>query len=793
VRVFVSHAGRDRAWAEWITWQLDRAGVDVELDCWDWQPGDNFVARMNNALDQADAMVAVFSRAYFDAGRWTSEEWQAAIVRAKQQPGFLRPIRIDDTAAPPLLSGLITTSIHHLPTEQGKRAVVSAVLPAGRPTAEPPHPDDPTGGGRDGEEPGPRRPGSLPAVWGEVPPRNEAFTGRDGMLVTLRDRLCSAGRSVVHALHGTGGVGKTQLVTEYVWRFANEYEAVWWVAAEQPGLIGEQYAALAAELHLVDPATGTETAVAALQRWCRARARWLVVLDNATTADDVRPWLLPGGGHVIVTSRDPYWPELATAVSVDVFDRRESTALLHDHRPGLSPAEADSIAEELGDLPLALAQAAAVLSEGMSATQYRQLLSTSTAELMSEGTPGSYPQPLAAATAIALDQATTADPSALPLLRICAQLAPEPIPTAWFTDLADGVLPEPLAATARAPLAYRRLLRVISRYGLATLDPDRDELTLHRLTQAVIRDLTPATDRPDVATSSAAVLAAAAPDDATDPTTWPTWSGLLPHLRNLDLTAVDTDGLADAASDAVLYLISRGDIHLGYALAHDLHQTWRQSLGTDHEHTVSAAIALSHALTALGRDREAADIDRQHLERNRQVLGDDHPDTLTSANNFALDLRALGEYQQARTLDEDTLTRRQRVLGDDHPHTLIAASNLALDLRALGENKRARTLNEDTLTRRQRLLGDDHPDTLTSASNLANDLHALGEYQQARTLDEDTLTRRRRVQGDDHPDTLTSASNLANDHRALGEHERADYWQAWAERDSSRPEPPVDL
>jgi len=66
-----------------------------------------------------------------------------------------------------------------------------------------------------------------------VPGPNEAFTGRDGMLVRLRDGLQGSGRSVVHALHGAGGVGKTQLAAEYARRFAGNYDAVWWVNAER--------------------------------------------------------------------------------------------------------------------------------------------------------------------------------------------------------------------------------------------------------------------------------------------------------------------------------------------------------------------------------------------------------------------------------------------------------------------------------------------------------------------------------------------------------------------------------
>ena len=43
VDLFVSHAGRDRAWAEWVAWELQQGGYRVELDFWDWEVGENFV------------------------------------------------------------------------------------------------------------------------------------------------------------------------------------------------------------------------------------------------------------------------------------------------------------------------------------------------------------------------------------------------------------------------------------------------------------------------------------------------------------------------------------------------------------------------------------------------------------------------------------------------------------------------------------------------------------------------------------------------------------------------------
>jgi hypothetical protein len=58
VDFFVSHAGRDTGWAEWLAWQLEQAGYRVELDVWDWAPGEDFVTRMQQALERADRLLA---------------------------------------------------------------------------------------------------------------------------------------------------------------------------------------------------------------------------------------------------------------------------------------------------------------------------------------------------------------------------------------------------------------------------------------------------------------------------------------------------------------------------------------------------------------------------------------------------------------------------------------------------------------------------------------------------------------------------------------------------------------
>ena len=237
--------------------------------------------------------------------------------------------------------------------------------------------------------PGPLPPGSVPRVW-NIPARNPGFTGRDGLLAAVRERLLAGDRAVVQALQGMGGVGKTQLAIEYAHRFAGAYDLAWWVNAEQAGLIGDQFAALGAALGCVQPGAGIEAVRAAVLAELRQRGRWLLVFDNAENPADMRPWLPGGGGHVLITSRERGWAEIAAPVEVDVLARAESVAILQDRVAGLGAADADRLAAQLGDLPLAVAQAAGFMAEtGMRPREYLDLLRTRAGQLLDQAAPES--------------------------------------------------------------------------------------------------------------------------------------------------------------------------------------------------------------------------------------------------------------------------------------------------------------------------------------------------------------------------------------------------------------------
>src|SRR4051794_33318667 len=754
---FISHAGRDTGWAEWLGWQLQQAGWTVELDVWDWSPGEDFVARMAAALERADRLLAVCTEAYF-VSAFGGAELRAAFAGSAATQRRIVPVLVEPVTLPPLYAPLIHLDLTGL-DEAAAAARLRDRLAGVRPTGPPPFPRP---GPAPMSEDKPRFAGALPAVW-KAPPRNPRFTGRDGMLAELRRRLrAGEGTLVVQALYGLGGVGKTQLAIEYAHRFAADYQLVWWIDAEQPVLIPEQLAALAARLDLAPGPTMADT-VDRLLTELRHRGRWLLVFDNAERPGDVADYRPGGAGHVLITSRSPGWGALGGRLEVDVLTRPETIALLRARIPMMT--------EEL-----AAAQAAGYLEQtDLPAADYLRRFRTHRATLLARGDVVGYHGRVDTAWALSLQRLRGEDPAAVQLLQLAAFLAPEPIPLALFSQHPE-LMEEPLRGTAADPDALADTVGALVDYSL--IRRSADGFQAHRLVQAVIRQQLPSDRQQATAERGVALLAAASPRDPEDPVSWGAYARLASHVL-----ATAPQGDHDPAGrhlvlDTARFLHAKGDSRGSRAVGAPLLDRWRSILGPDHPDTLTAASTLILALAQLGEAEPARALSEDTLQRSRRVLGLDHPTTLWAAAALIQILNQLGAAKPARALSEAPLQRCRRAFGPDHATTLGVAAALTLALVQLGAAKPARALGEDTVQRCHRVLGLDHPTTLWVAAALTLALVQLGEVEPARALGEDTVQRCRRAFGPDHVITLWAAGTLtlalarlgaAKPARALGE------------------------
>ncbi|ADB74565.1 FxSxx-COOH system tetratricopeptide repeat protein [Geodermatophilus obscurus] len=760
---FVSHAGRDTGWAEWLAWQLQEARYSVELAVWDWAPGEDFVARMSAALERADRLLAVCSEAYF-ASTFSGAELRAAFAQSAAAQGRIVPVLIEPVTLPALYAPLIHVDLTGL-DEPAAAARLRARLTGGRPTAAPPFP---RAGPAPTDKPG--FAGALPAVW-KVPPRNPRFTGRDGMLTALRRRLHSGEATLmVQALYGLGGVGKTQLALEYAHRFAADYDLVWWIDAEQPVLIPDQLAGLAARLDVPPGPTVTDT-VERLLAELRVRDRWLLTFDNAERPDDIAGYRPAGAGHVLITSRSPGWGALGGRLEVDVLARAETIALLRARIPALEEELADKLAAELGDLPLAAAQAAGYLEQtDLPPVDYLRRFREHRATLLARGEVVSYSGRIHTAWALSLERLRDQDPGAVRLLELAAFLAPEPIPLSLFGGHPE-LLDEPLRGTAADPDALADTVGALIGYSLARRSSDAFQL--HRLVQAVIRHRLPPDRQQATAEQVVALLAATAPSHPEDPAGWAAYARLAPHVLATAPLCDRSTATRQLVLGTTRYLQARGDSHGSRAVCEPLLDRWRSLLGHDHPDTLAAASMLALALLLVGETQGVRALSEDTLPRCRRVLGPDHPTTLTTAGALMHALAWSREIESARVLGEDTLPRCRRVFGPDHARTLTAATALAFILVQQGEAEQARALGQDTLQRCRRVLGPDHATVLIGETVLIVALLLLGEVEPARDLAEDTLLRGRRAFGPDHLAPLLAATGLTGALLLLGDAEQA--------------------
>jgi tetratricopeptide (TPR) repeat protein len=438
---------------------------------------------------------------------------------------------------------------------------------------------------------------------------------------------------------------------------------------------------------------------------------------------------------VLITTTGRAGASAGTSIGVDVMAPAEAAAFLAG-RTGLADAEgATTVAAELGHLPLALAQAAAVIAalhleypaylEGLRAT-------AAAGEPVQKGqdeAPPLYPPGAVRAASLALNTVWTADETGV-RTRVIALVA---------VLSAAGVRRELLHVAGQAgmltsggrPVAAAAVDDVVAELAdRSLLNPTMDGqvVVMHRLVAETTRSWLAGQGQ-----LAAAGRAAAAVLEA--------WARVLdlsrdrPAVRELSeqVTALlgraagsaakSREGLARALLLprflALYYLIELGDsapqaVAVGEPLTADL-ERW---LGPSHPDTLNAQNSLAAAYLASGRPAEAIPLFERTLVGRERTLGPDHPDSLNSQNNLAAAYQDAGRVAEAILLFRLTLAARARRLGADHPDTLNSYGNLAAAYRAAGRVSEAIPLLEQTLAGRERVLGASHPDTQAARSNL---------------------------------------------------------------------------
>ena len=639
----------------------------------------------------------------------------------------------------------------------------------------------------------PRTPAGRQVRVGVLPRTADGFQDR-----AVGRRLVEAAEDdgtvvLTQVLAGTGGVGKTQLAAAYArqaWR--DGAGVLVWVNASSRDAVVAAYsdAAQALQLPGADREHPEHSAEAFLgwaetvtDRW------WLVILDDVQRPADLNGLWPPAaesavGGQVLVTTR---LREAALAgigrqaVEITTFTPAEARAYIRAQMGYAEPdGQLDALATALGLLPLALAQAAAYISNAsISIGPYLELLGS---RLLREVVPepgnltDDHQRIVSATWDLSVEQANLARPAgvARPVLELASVLDPAGIPQQVLTSLpaiaglaatrsvgAEDQTQEPVDEAL-----VDEALRVLHRYSL--IDHDRTaryrEVRVHQLIQRATRESLgagPGTVPEHLASTAAASLEAVWPEAERDELGQVLRANAA-ALQHASGPALWTSGRYDVLFFAGTSLGRAGQATAAREAYAAIGDSAQRHLGPDHADTMRARGHAAQWRGAVGDAAGAAAEYEEVLADRVRVFGVDHPETITARGNVARWRGAAGDAAGAAAEYWKVLADQMRVLGIDHPDTMLTRHNLA-DLRGrAGDAAGAAAMLEEVLADRLRLFHPDDPDTLTVRSNVARWRGEAGDAAGAAAAYREVLGDMVRVLGPSHPVTMVARANLAN-------------------------------
>ena len=593
---------------------------------------------------------------------------------------------------------------------------------------------------------------------------------------------------------GMRGVGKSQLAAAYA-RDCEQagWPLVAWMDASSRNELMAGLAELAHEMGIDED--GGDAVPEILAGRCVTRLNSgegdrLLVFDNVEDFDDLTGLVPHGQGlRVLVTTTVASPGDSAgRLIAVGAFTRDDSIHFVIE-RTGLDDdAGAARLAEALGDLPVALAQAAATIKLNGYATidEYlADLRKYRLEEVVDRADGEAYPSAVHAALRMActsvLDLLAEKDHArgeegparagaGFTQLAALALLAPSGVPRPWLHRVGES---EPIA---------RQAVGALVGHSVCALSEDGRYVRIHGLQGRVLRedymrqpevfaDLEGAVvdllkgidmdkaDTDDVQRTDALDMADQLRAIAEQQQGQAHYS---PHEARIDLSSV-----AGIMNDSIYRLTDMGRPQTALTLK-DAVDMLADALGPDHPRTLIARNNLALTHQDAGSLQKALDMHQALLADCTRVFGPNHPHTLTARSNLATAYQEAGNLSTAIDMHQALLADRTRVLGPDHPYTLTVRNNLAGAYQEAGNLSRAIDMNQALLADCTRILGPDHPRTLTVHSNLAYVHRQAGHVSTSIDIFEDLLPDMTRLLGPDHPRTLTVRNNLANAHQAAG-------------------------
>ena len=592
-------------------------------------------------------------------------------------------------------------------------------------------------------------------------------------------------------LVGMRGCGKTQLASTLAQQCEDaNWNLVAWINAVSPDTIQSDLVELAKELNInTSDQTTAETIIHRLFNRLKSAvpSDRLIIFDNVEDINHLRGLMPKGNGlRVIATTTNnsgweyPDW----TIIKVGVFDRSESINYLLKVTASDDQNAADTLAERLGDLPLAIAQAGATARlQDLSLARYLKRLELRRRKPTIRAVPGSdYTDDIATALLMAVKDTIeglerNTKETAQRQLGALALLAESGVPTRWLDPTVEQLNDDESPDTQRDTDedAHDALTELIHR-SIVQQSADGSTTMLHRLQAQVLRESWREEEREQACESAATLLGSVDIDrfraDDSDARFLET-RNLIEQIRAISeqghsKSLFKYEQIALILSHTLSHARDLGILYEALALEEPVLATLNMAQ-LDEIAALNLKEQLAYTYMYAEQFDKAFDLYTQVIDDRTAIQGHNHRDTLSSRNNLAYAYYWEGHTDKAIDLFEQVLDDRTRILSSDHEDTLMTGSYLALAYADDGQLERAIALGEQVVKDRDRVLKPDHKHTLVTRNNLANAYKSAGRLTDAIKMYEYVLEARIRTLGNTHHHTRITRNDLAQTYEQAGD------------------------